>query len=142
MENTIKIGGINANLAPDAFHRWAYHYLKCSKDFQSPHRFSPVPYFLVCRAIELEIKARHLKRVTQIDVKKDYHHDLIKAYKALNENEKNLNNNEEYTLQVASHIYKDKGFEYFDAQDALTGYSRFPELTILYSIANKLIILK
>ena len=68
----IRAGSINANISPDAFHRWATHYLKCRKDFQSPHKFSPVPYFLLCRAIELEIKARHLRNSTQSKVKKSY----------------------------------------------------------------------
>jgi hypothetical protein len=58
------VGGINANLAPDAFHWWATHYYKCRQDFVSPHKFSPVPYFLLCRAIELELKSRHLKNRT------------------------------------------------------------------------------
>ncbi len=46
---------IEVNLSPDAFHRWAGHYYKCRQDFDSPHRFSPVPYFLLCHSIELEI---------------------------------------------------------------------------------------
>jgi hypothetical protein len=36
-------GGIDANLSPDAFHRWPTHYYKCRHDFASPHKFSPVP---------------------------------------------------------------------------------------------------
>ena len=135
----IRAGSINANISPDAFHRWATHYLKCRKDFQSPHKFSPVPYFLLCRAIELEIKARHLRNLTQNKVKKSYGHDLLKAYNALNPVEKNLNQDEEHTLQVASDIYKEKGFEYFKSIDALTGYHRFPDLVLLDSIASKLI---
>lgn len=132
-------GGIDANLSPDAFHRWATHYQKCRKDFQCSDRFSPVPYFLLCRAIELEIKARHLKRMTQDQGKAAFGHDLVKAYNALDPAERTLNQSEEHTLRVASDIYKDKDFEYFDPQDALTAYSRFPDLTLLDSIASKLI---
>lgn len=135
----IIVGSINVNLSPDAFHRWATHYLKCRRDFQSPDIFSPVPYFLLCRAIELEIKARHLKRVTQVQVKKSFRHNLIKAYEELDPAERILNQDEENTLQVASDIYSCKGFEYFDPQDAATAYKRFPDLASLGSIASKLI---
>lgn len=140
MQSIGKAGGINANLSPDAFHRWATHYQKCRKDFQCPNRFSPVPYFLLCRAIELEIKARHLKKhMTQDQAKNKFGHNLLEAYEALDSADKTLNQSEERTLQEVSDIYKDKGFEYFDPEDALTGYSRFPDLTLLDSIANKLI---
>jgi hypothetical protein len=132
-------GGIDANLSPDAFHRWATHYQKCRKYFRCRDKFSPVPYFLLCRAIELEIKARHLRHMTQLEVKTKFGHDLAKAYEASDPAEKTLNQSEEHTLRVASEIYNSKDFEYFDPQDALTGYSRFPDLTLLDSIASKLI---
>ena len=132
-------GGIDANLSPGAFHRWATHYRKCRKSFRCPDKFSPVPYFLLCRAIELEIKARHLRHMTQLEVKTKFGHDLAKAYEASDPAEKTLNQSEEHTLRVASEIYNSKDFEYFDPQDALTGYSRFPDLTLLDSIASKLI---
>jgi hypothetical protein len=138
MQN-IEPSRIDENLAPDAFHRWATHYQKCRKDFQCPHQFSPVPYFLLCRTIELEIKARHLKRMTQVEVKNKFGHNLEKAYDALDSAEKILTQIEEDTLRRASKIYNDnKGFEYFDSEDALTGYKRFPDLTLLDSIVSKL----
>ena len=139
MQRISGAGGIDANLAPDAFHRWATHYQKCRNDFQCSERFSPVPYFLLCRAIELEIKARHLKRMTQDCVKAAFGHDLVKAYDALDPAERTLNQGEEDTLRVASDIYKGKGFEYFGPEDVLSGYRRFPDLTLLDSIAGKLI---
>ena len=55
---TIYGQGSEANLSPDAFHIYAMHYYKCKRDFTPPDNyFSPIPYFLLCRAIELEIKA-------------------------------------------------------------------------------------
>lgn len=139
MQKIIEPGGINANLSPDAFHRYATHYQKCKRDFHCPDSFSPVPYFLLCRAIELEIKAKHLKHKTQKQVKVSFGHDLAKAYNALDPSEKTLNQKEERTLLEASNIYNNKSFEYFDPQDALTGYRRFPDLAMLDSIASKLI---
>jgi len=129
------------NLSPDAFHRYATHYLKCKRDFQCPDKFSPVPYFLLCRAIELEIKARYLKHMTQKQVKDEFRHDLAKAYDALEPAEKVLNQEEEHTLRDASKIYHEKDFEYFNPEDALTGYKRLRNLNLalLDSIASKLI---
>lgn len=140
MQSIIRPGGINVNLSPDAFHIYATHYLKCRRDFKCPDTFfSPVPYFLLCRAIELEIKSRHLKHMTQKQVKDRFWHKLAEAYDALEPAEKTLNQNEERTLRVASDIYNNKDFEYFGPRDALTGYKRFPDLALLDSIASKLI---
>jgi hypothetical protein len=133
------VGGINTNLAPDAFHRWTTHYYKCRQDFVSPHKFSPVPYFLLCRAIELELKSRHLKNITQLEVKNAFGHDLMKVYTALAKHEQILAPSEFSILQQANDIYRDKDFEYFDPEDALTGYRRFPNLATLDAITKKLL---
>ncbi len=137
--HVIAPGGINANLAPDAFLRWARHYHACRHSFQPPDRFSPVPYFLLCRAIELAVKARHLGTLTQDDVKHRFGHDLVKAYAALNPVHRVLGVDEERVLTAASEIYAEKGFEYFDPEDALTGFSRYPSLDDLDAIARKLV---
>ncbi|TET75041.1 MAG: hypothetical protein E3J56_01365 [Candidatus Aminicenantes bacterium] len=140
MRQVIKgVGGINANLSPDAFHRWATHYYKCKQDFRSPHKFSPVPYFLLCRAIELEIKSIHLRDKKQTEVKEDFGHDILKAYEALSEEYKILEDNEIKVLKVAKEIYCSKGFEYFNPEDALTGFSKFPDLNTLDTVVKKLI---
>jgi len=36
----------------------------CVARLRSPHKFSPVPYFLLCRAIELELKSRLYREAT------------------------------------------------------------------------------
>ena len=127
------------NLSPEVFHRYAIHYYQCKQDFNCPDGFSPVPYFLLCRAIELELKSRHLVNHTQIWVKTELRHDLSEAYKRLASEEQLLNSTEVKTLNDASDIYDGKGFEYFDRTDALTGYSRYPDLAALDSLAKKLI---
>lgn len=139
MSQQINPGGINAHLAPDAFRRWATHYYQCKQDFKCQNKFSPVPYFLLFRAIELEIKSRHLKYKQQLEVKYEYGHDLIKAYDALGKKGRILSSNEIGVLRYANEIYSSKGFEYFDPQDALTGYSRYPDLNHLDKIAKKFI---
>jgi hypothetical protein len=127
------------NLSPDAFHRWATHYYKCRQDFQSPHKFSPVPYFLLCRAVELQLKARHLQTKRQPEVKNTFGHNLMKAYGSLPSHEQILAPDELTILKQASAIYASKGFEYFNPEDALTAYKRFPDLSALDSVAKKLL---
>jgi hypothetical protein len=142
MNVKITPGTLYLNLSPEGFHLWATHYLKCRRDFIPPNSsgFSPVPYFLLCRAIELEIKARLLKNMTQKDVKTNYGHDLIKAYNTLTLSEKILTKDEEKTLEAASQIYRRKSFEYLNnTYNVLTGYKKYPKLELLDSIANKLI---
>jgi hypothetical protein len=72
-------------------------------------------------------------------VKADYWHDILEAYNGLENEEKVLSANEIEVLTVASEIYRSKGFEYFVPQDALTAYSRYPDLEILDQITRKLI---
>ena len=133
------VEGVFANLSPDAFHLWATHYYQCRQAFRSPDQFSPVPYFLLCRAIELELKSRHLGAKRQAQVKQAYRHDLVKSYNGLSASEQNLSDEEFALLSEASSIYKDKGFEYFDPVDALTGFSRFPDLDKLDALTKKII---
>ena len=49
--------------------------------------------------------------MTQREAKRDFGHDLDKAYQALDPAEKILNQNEEHALKLANDIYMDKGFE-------------------------------
>ena len=134
---TIEPPLLKCNLNPLAFHISARHYYKCRQDFKCPDKFSAVPYFLLCRSIELSIKARHLKRDGQKKVKEDYWHNLKTAYNALNANEKILTKSEFVVLTTANGIYNDKGFEYFTPNDAMTGYSGYPDLKVLDGIAEK-----
>lgn len=136
---TVAVQGLAVNLSPDAFHMWATHYYKCRQDFRAPTTFSPVPYFLLCRAIELELKARHLVTKDQSRVKKDYGHDIRLAYLELPAADQRLATDEIATLEEASVIYASKGFEYFKPLDAMLGYRHFPDLASLDRIALRLI---
>lgn len=138
MDQTIEHESFDANLAPYAFHKWAIHYYKCKQSF-TLGSFSPVPYFLLCRTIELEVKSRHLNTMSQNRVKREFGHKLVKAYDALDTGDQTLTTNEKHVLDAASDIYCGKGFEYFDPEDALTAFSRYPDLAELDSVARKLI---
>ena len=135
-DQVIALGTAELNLSPDAFHMWAQHYFKCMKDFISPHKFSPVPYFLTCRAIELQLKAHHLKTNRQSFVKNKFGHDLIRSYSSLDVNDQILTISEFNELRKANEVYSKKGFEYFAPFDALIGYSNFPDLDILMGLVN------
>lgn len=76
------------------------------KDYQPQEPFSPVPYFLVFRAIELELKARHLEEKSRKQVKGDYWHNIKKAYDELDDIDKILADDEYAVLEAASDIYK------------------------------------
>jgi len=136
---TIQAGVGFINLSPDAFQRWAEHFYKAKRDFVSPHKFSPVPYFLCCRAIELELKAIHLVGKRQHQVKDEYGHNLVKSYDSLDEKHKILNEEEYEVLKQANEVYSSKGFEYINLEDALTAYKRFPNIDALDLITNKLL---
>jgi len=136
---TITVGPVDINLSPVGFRIWAGHYLKCKRDFQSPDPFSPVPYFLLCRAIELELKARHLEALRQKEVKDRFGHNLFRAYAALPPAGQTLDQNEVAVLKAANKIYMGKGFEYFSVIDAVTAFKRFPDLAALEVIAEKLV---
>ena len=133
----IKQQGIDANLASDAFEKWANHYFQCEKDY-SEHDFSPVRYFLLCRAVELSLKAIHLKTMRQPEVKSKYGHNIIKAYEELLSEFQTLTQDEKKLLKAASEIYDGKQFEYFEPEDSLTGYQRFPNLELLRALACKI----
>jgi hypothetical protein len=136
----VKRQGIDANLAPDAFVKWANQYLKCEEDY-SLTGFSPVRYFLLCRAIELAIKSIHLNSIGQPEVKATYGHNLIKAYQKFPTECQTLTGEEENLLSNASAIYNGKGFEYFNPEDSLTGYQRFPKIEELRALAHKIVAL-
>jgi hypothetical protein len=127
------------NFSAFAFRRWAVHYYKCRHDFVTPHKFSPVPYFLLCRAIELELKARYLEKKRQHEVAKTFGHRIKSAYLALPKRQQILDTEELTVLKQANAIYATKGFEYIQPRDAATAYERFPNLDTLDRVAKKLL---
>ncbi len=149
----IRPGPITVNLSPRAFHLWATDFLQAFAGY--PHRpgFSPVPHFLLARAIELEIKSRHLLSKTQDDVTR-YKHDLYKAYEALPPDAATLELGEVADLRALSTIYRSKDLEYWSPELALQGYAqghavrkrkwpqqaRLPELIRVERIARKLLL--
>jgi hypothetical protein len=125
------------------YHLWARHYYQCVQGFQHQrrHRFSPVPYALLCRAIELELKARLLEINPREDVRKKYRHKILKAYHALPAEQQILNEDEVEVLRQASELYaaRDKHFDYPPPRHVLQRYSNYPLQPALDAIAKKLL---
>jgi len=96
---------------------------------------------LLCRAIELELKAKHLESKTRAQVKNQYAHNLTKSYDDLLPDEKTLDSSEYAVLVHASKNYDvpNKGFEYVAVWDAVTGLKDFPDIEVLKHIAAKLV---
>ena len=137
---TVYLAGVEVNASPEAFHIYAGHYYKCKQDFKPPDDYpSSLAYFLLCRAIELELKARLLRNWRQSRVKGKIGHRLLDAYNALDAQDQTLSQSEVAVLTEADAIYSRKSFEYFVPTDALTGFSRYPDLEMLDAIAKKLI---
>jgi hypothetical protein len=138
MSATLKPASTHFNISPEAFRILARDYFKAYLDFQAPRRFSPIPFFLCCRAMELALKAEHLERKSQKEVKLLYYHDVLKAYADLAADQKTLTHEEETLLTAANEIYVAKDFEYFNLFDAVSAYKRFPDLDKLGALAKKI----
>jgi hypothetical protein len=136
---TIAVPAGQLNLSPTLFHEYAIQYLQCERLFNDHRKFSPIPYFLVCRAIELELKARHLEHASRLEVKDQYRHNLQKSYDTLPAAQRTLDASEYAVLVTANNVYDNKGFEYVSVYDAVTGMKNFPVLVVLEQIAAKLI---
>lgn len=141
LPQVLQAQGFFVNLSPMAFRKWARQYYECAVPLLSRTEFSPVPYFLLCRAIELELKAEHLETKRQSEVKKEFGHYLVKSYAALTAHRQTLTPNELDLLAQADGFYSSKGFEYFKPEDALRGYLQYPDLDSLNGLARKLLAL-
>lgn len=95
------------NVSPYAFCLWAKQYYECRLSFKYDD-FSPVPYFLLCRSIELYFKALHLEEKRQKKVKDLYKHDLIKVYNDLPTENQTLSPEQFLLLRKTNDIYVGK----------------------------------
>ena len=89
--------------------------------------FSPVPYALLCRAIELELKSRLLEITPGREgIRKKYSHKILKAYLHLPPEQQILSEGECAVLGQASELYaaRDKHFDYPPPEHAFRGYMK------------------
>jgi hypothetical protein len=131
------------NITPFGFLRWAKEYLRAADACPPTEGFSPVPYFLFCRSIELALKAFLLARGETVkDLKKKVNHNLVRVlgdadgaglghYAVLSAMDR-------AEIKKANKYYSKKGFEYCVVMDAVTGYRELPSLVVLKDIAQRL----
>jgi hypothetical protein len=131
---TVKIGPIGSALYAEEF-LLAGNALPEQSQAKGNTRFSPVPYYLYCRALELSLKAFLLTKdftIAELASKK-YGHDLETLWKAaeseglpdvLGKCDPALAGD----LKDANAYYKGKAFEYFDFRKWAHGYIGLPPL--------------
>jgi len=132
------------NISPIGFHRYAQEFLRAEEAFQTTDNFSPVPYYLLCRSIELSLKAYLLlKGYKKKYLKRKIGHNLKKLLRKVQE----LNIREIIAISIeesdnilkANVYYEKKGFEYFFVIDAVTGYKELPDVELLRSLSTRLV---
>jgi len=140
----IEVGPVKLNITPFGFHKYATDYLDTANRWTSDVRYSPVPYFLYCRALELGLKAFLLAKGKRLDwVKNELGHDLTKALKKARSNYlddlANTTDEEEREILIANKYYKSKGFEYFFVSNHVTGLDGLPNLEIIKNYSMRLL---
>jgi hypothetical protein len=135
------------NISPIGFPHYASEFAASARLAQPGPEggFSPVPYYLYCRSLELVLKAFLLaKGVAKDDLKRrnlghDLRKNLLKA-KALGlEQTVPFAAHWEDEIRKANVYYARKGFEYFDLVAAARGYSQLPALGVLNEIVAALL---
>ncbi len=145
----ITVGTVTAHISPIGFHRYASEFATWARQAHAGmgDKFSPVPYYLYCRSLEMVVKAFLLaKGVTQKELMKKgvLGHDLCKIL--LRAKELDLEQvvpfkpRWEAEVEKANGYYVDKGFEYFKVVTAVRGYPNLPELDILNELVSTLLI--
>ncbi len=140
----IKIPTAKVKLSPYGFFRYGADFLKAGDAFKTEgEKFSPVPYYLYSRSIELFLKAFLLANdVSKEKLKDKYRHNLEKILKGAKSfniiGVVEITPEEEKEIAKANAYYASKGFEYFELKTAMKGYPNLPDLDILKELSSKL----
>jgi hypothetical protein len=142
---TIKLETIHINLSPYGFNHYPEEYLAVARSIEVGSTFSPVPYYLYCRCLELGIKAfLSLKGVSKQELKrKTLGHDL----EALLDKAEGLgfsklvllSPDEKVEISKANKYYAKKDFEYINVSKVVRGYPQLPILRVLDNIGAKIV---
>lgn len=141
----IKVQPMVLHISPLGFHRYASEFLRAAQGFKINDGFSPVPYYLICRSMELVLKAFLLaKGVPKRTLKgRTLGHDLEKVLKkAVSlglDKVVSITPQHKEELRKANNYYASKGFEYFEVTRAATGYPNLPDLRVLSDFATLLV---
>lgn len=132
-------------LGPVGFLKYAEGYLEAVRLPAPGDPYTPVPYFLCCRSIELALKAFLLsRRVPVVDLQaRSLGHDLVGVlHRARSEDldtTSAITEEQLEQLRKAKEYYSKKGFEYFDRSRVVQGHPDLPNLYVLYELAHSLV---
>lgn len=143
---TIKVAPLHVYLSPLAFIIYSKDFYSAYTSFSPENAFSPAGYYLICRSLELSMKAYLLASGVSRDQlkKRSLGHDLDKIL--LKSKDLGLFSivsitDEEYdNIIKANRWYVRKGFEYFELKNIVEGRSTLPDINVLDRLANQLII--
>jgi len=134
----IQVGTATVRMSPVGFALYAEEFYIAAVSIPQQSRargntsFTPVPYYLLCRALELILKAFLLAEYRTLDeLKQRYGHDLEKLWHeaikhGLSEVVIETSSNFSSDLSKANSYYKGKAFEYFDFSRWAHGYKDLP----------------
>lgn len=111
------------------------------------NQFSPASYYLVCRSLELSLKAfllaKGVKR-SEIRHQNKLGHNLQKVLQragALDINSvSTISPAQIHEIEKANNWYERKGFEYFEIKNIVDGKESLPDLNVLVEFAGQLVI--
>lgn len=135
----------DADIHVDAWWLWRYagDFLAASASFEPPaNRFSPVPCYLVCRSLELALKAFLFLAGFKKRQRKAIGHNLETALSKAEECGLgallDITARDRELIREANRLYSNKEFEYFESLE--TVYDPLPfDLSELESFARRLI---
>ncbi len=142
----VKVPVAVVKIGPLGFHHYAAQFLAAARSVGLGPAFSPVPYYLYCRSLELSLKAYLLAKAVPM---KELKNPSILGHNLENilgraetlglASVVHLNKEERQEVMKANAYYAGKGFEYFYVGRAMTGYRNLPDLTVLEQMANRLV---
>lgn len=148
----LMIGPLFSRIAPYGLWHFANDYLSAAKCLPAPQRpahgrdtrWSPVRSFLICRSIELSLKAFLSLRNVSLDLLAgDLEHNLNLLLDKANENGMSeiviLSAAEIYSIKSASDYYARKIFEYPDVVEMVSGYSGNQDADKILGISERII---
>jgi hypothetical protein len=141
----IKASPFHVFISPLAFLGYSKDFYSAYTSYTSEDPFSPATYYLICRSLELSMKAYLLTEGVSRDQlkKRSLGHDLDKILKKSKKlglfSIVSMSDEEHVHIAKANSWYVRKGFEYFEIKNIVENCSTLPDIQVLERIANQLI---
>lgn len=126
------------NLSPLGFHGWADQYLHDYRDVAQSSPDSPASYLLLCRVIELELKAWHRQGSGERPLSDRFGHNLLESYRSLPAGHRILDRIEVALLQRLSANYVERHFGRLGARADREIEQEWPTLGVIEALALRL----